>query len=300
MPQKIQKKRALLLLSGGLDSVLAVKILQEQGIRVTGIIFASYFFNAQSGKKMAEQLGIDFKEIFFADEHLAIVKNPHYGRGKAMNPCIDCHILMLKKAKEIMEEGNYDFVATGEVLGQRPMSQNRRALELIVDKSGLNGYLVRPLSARLLEPSLPEKRGWLDREKLLDLSGRGRKKQIELAEKYQIEKYSSPAGGCLLCEVEYGKKLKKMLENWEDAEGDDIRLLKAGRHFWVRDNLILVGRNQEDNQMIKDLSQRGDVLIEPKEFKGPTILIRGKDMINEEAIKKASQLVLKYSKKKKT
>ncbi len=289
--------KALSLLSGGLDSILTIKLLQKQGIQVTGISFASYFFNTQAAEKVAQELKIDFKSINFADEHLAMVKNPRYGRGKAMNPCIDCHILMLKKAKQIMEEENYDFLATGEVLGQRPMSQNKQALELIAKESGLNGYLVRPLSARLLEPSLPEQKKWLDREKLLNISGRSRKKQIELAKQYGLKEYPTPAGGCLLCEKEYGEKLKKMLDYWEDANGDDILLLKHGRHFWVKENLILVGRNKEDNQAIKDSAQQGDMLIEPKEFKGPTILIRSKDVIQEKAIQKAGELVLKYSKK---
>lgn len=293
-----KQKRALLLLSGGLDSILAARILQKQGIKVAGVGFTSYFFNDQAGKKAAQQIGVDFRRINFSDEHLAIVKNPPYGRGRAMNPCIDCHILMLKKAKEIMEEQDYDFLATGEVLGQRPMSQNRQALELIAEKSGLNRYLVRPLSAKLLKPSLPEEKNWINREKLLDISGRGRKKQINLAKQYQIMEYPSPAGGCLLCELEYGKKLKKMLDNWEDAEGKDIRLLKAGRHFWFDENLILIGRNQEDNQMIDDLSQKGDLLIKPKKFKGPAVLIRGKDTIDERVIRKAGELALKYSSKK--
>ncbi len=292
-----KQKRALSLLSGGLDSILAAKILQEQGIKVTGLGFTSYFFNAQAGKKAAQQIGIDFMEIDFSNEHLALVKNPRYGRGRGMNPCIDCHILMLKKAKEIMGE-DYDFVVTGEVLGQRPMSQNKRALELIAEKSGLSGYLVRPLSAKLLKPSLPEEKNWINREKLLDISGRARKKQINLAKEYQITEYPSPAGGCLLCELEYGKKLKKMLDNWEDAEGDDIRLLKIGRHFWFNENLILIGRNQEDNQMIENLSQRGDLVIKPKEFKGPVVLIRSKNIINGKTIRKAGELTLKYSKKK--
>lgn len=289
--------RALSLLSGGLDSTLTIKILQEQGIEVTGVGFVSYFFNTQASQKAASQLGVDFKEINFSNEHLAMVKNPRYGRGRAMNPCIDCHILMLKKAKQLMEEEGYSFVATGEVLGQRPMSQNKRALELVANQSGLDGYLVRPLSARLLKSSLPEEKKWLDRERLLAISGRSRKEQIILAKKYKIKEYPSPAGGCLLTEKEYGEKLKRMLDFWEDAEGEDIKLLKAGRHFWVEDDLIAVGRNQRDNQLIKDLSQSGDILIEPEEFKGPTVLIRSKDVISEKAIEKAGVLIVKYSKK---
>ncbi len=284
-------------MSGGLDSILAIKILQEQGIEVTGLCFVSYFFNSRAAEKAAKKLKIKLKIIDFSDEHLEIVKKPCYGHGKAVNPCIDCHLLMIKKAKGIMEKEEFDFVATGEVLGERPMSQNKQALELIEKESGLKGYLLRPLSAKLLKATILEEKGLIKREQLLDISGRGRKRQMALAKEYGIKDYPTPAGGCLLTEIEFGKKLKEMLSHWPKAKGNDIRLLRFGRHFWIEDNLIIVGRNKEDNDRIKELSQKGDVLIEPKEFPGPTILIRGKEKILEKSLIQAKDLMIKYSPK---
>jgi len=251
MKTKGAKTGALFLFSGGLDSILAVKLLQEQGIKVAGLTFVSYFFNSDLAKESAKNLDIKLKIIDFSDEHLDMVKNPQYGYGKAINPCIDCHILMLKKAKEISEK--FDFVATGEVLGERPMSQNKRALELIAEQSGLKDYLLRPLSAQLLEPTVPEKNGLVARNKLLDISGRSRKRQIVLAKKWGIKEYPTPAGGCLLTDFQFGRRLKELFKQWPDCRGDDVRLLKLGRHFWVKDNKIIVGRNQTENKEIKKL-----------------------------------------------
>ena len=297
MKNKRAKTNALVLLSGGLDSILVIKLLQEQDIEVTGISFVSYFFNADLAKKAAKQLKVELKIIDFSDEHLAMVKDPRYGYGKAINPCIDCHLLMSRKAKEVMKKEKFDFVATGEVLGERPMSQNKQALELIERESGLEGYLLRPLSAQLLEPTIPEKQGLVDRDKLLDISGRSRKKQMALAKKYKIKEYPTPAGGCLLTDLHFGQKFKELLKHWPDAQGNDVQLLKLGRHFWLEDNLIIVGRNQEENRQIKKSSQKGDILIEPKEFPGPTILIRSKKKISKESLIKAKELMIRYSKR---
>ena len=355
MKIKKAKTRALVLLSGGLDSILAVKLLQKQGIEVTGITFVSYFFNADLAKKAAKQLKIELKIIDFSDEHLAMVKKPKHGYGKAMNPCIDCHALMLKKAKEIVRIRNivepgrmpsarakfpskkfcscgiahsprsaakgglarnhacsqsdvaedtrhistltrFDFIATGEVLGERPMSQNKQALELIEKESGLHGYLLRPLSAKLLEPTIPEKKGLVDRNKLLDISGRSRKRQMALAKEWGIKEYPTPAGGCLLTDQQFGQRLKELFKQWPDCQGNDVLLLKLGRHFWVKDNLIIVGRNEEENKKIKKLSQKGDLLIEPKDFPGPTILIRSKTKLSKQSLIKAKELMIRYSK----
>ena len=295
MKTKGAKTGALFLFSGGLDSILAVKLLQEQGIKVAGLTFVSYFFNSDLAKESAKNLDIKLKIIDFSDEHLDMVKNPQYGYGKAINPCIDCHILMLKKAKEISEK--FDFVATGEVLGERPMSQNKRALELIAEQSGLKDYLLRPLSAQLLEPTVPEKNGLVARNKLLDISGRSRKRQIVLAKKWGIKEYPTPAGGCLLTDFQFGRRLKELFKQWPDCRGDDVRLLKLGRHFWVKDNKIIVGRNQTENKEIKKLVKKGDLLIKPKDFPGPTILIRGRHKILEKSLVKAKELMIKYSPK---
>lgn len=272
--------KTLVLLSGGLDSMLAAHVLMDQGVEITGLSFNSNFFNTAKAKKAAGELGIELIEIDFSDEHLEMVKNPEHGYGKNMNPCIDCHGLMLKKAKEIMDKEGFDFVATGEVLGQRPMSQNKESLKVVEKISGLEGKLIRPLSAKLLDESEPEKNGKLIRERLLDISGRSRQKQLELVKKYGIKEYASPGGGCLLTDPEFSEKLLKILEYWPDCKGGDIELLKYGRVFWLKDEnnknvLLIIGRDEKDNKRLEKLVRSGDIIIELIEENGPTSLIRG-------------------------
>ncbi|MEA1898464.1 MAG: tRNA 4-thiouridine(8) synthase ThiI [Bacteroidota bacterium] len=302
------KTKCLLLFSGGLDSILAAKILMEQKIQVQGITFKSYFFNAEQAKKAAKKIKLPLKIIDFSKEHFEMVKNPKYGYGKAINPCIDCHLLMLKTAKKILTKEKYDFIATGEVLGERPMSQNKSAMELLEKQSGLTGSLLRPLSAKLLEQTIPEKSGLINRKKLLDISGRQRIKQLALVKKYKIKEYPTPSGGCLLCDLEFSKRLKNLWQICPNCAGNDIELLKYGRHFWY--NLaesrlagfnpaslnpvnwaggvkprqptmvkIIVGRNEQENKQIKNcaksgLGQQKDILIEMKNYAGPITLIK--------------------------
>jgi tRNA U34 2-thiouridine synthase MnmA/TrmU len=285
--------------SGGLDSTLAAKILEEQGIEVVCVNFKSYFFDEKLALQMAKKYKLNLRVIDFSEEHLEVVKHPKYGYGKAMNPCIDCHILMLKKLKEIMKKENFDFVASGEVLGERPMSQTKRALKIVEEESSLKGYLLRPLSAKLLEETIPEKKKIVEREKLFGIKGRSRKKQIELAKKFGIEEYPTPAGGCLLTDLEFGKKLKELFQVFPECDGNDIQLLKNGRQFWFGKLKIVVGRNQEENQRLKDLARKGDVLIELENYPGPTTLIRnyGKSKIGTQAIEKAKELTKHFSTK---
>jgi tRNA U34 2-thiouridine synthase MnmA/TrmU len=292
-------KKALILLSGGLDSTLAAKLLIEQKIGLTGLVFKSYFFGPSRAKKAAVFLQIPLLVVDFSKKHLQMVKSPKYGRGRAMNPCIDCHLLMFSLAKKIMEEEGFAFVASGEVLGQRPMSQNRPALGLIARESGLAGYLLRPLSARLLPETVPEKKGWLDRKKLLAISGRSRKKQIALAKKFGLVGYSQPAGGCLLTEQEFSRKLAKLLEIFPKAKGNDIELLKRGRHFFSGKVKLIVGRNEEENQKLEAFARPGDIILALKEVPGPTVLIRnyGRAKAVDRALAKAKDLILKYSAK---
>lgn len=289
--------KALILFSGGLDSILAAKILMEQGIKVRGITFKSYFFDAGQARKVAKEISLPLKVIDFSKEHLKMVKNPKYGYGKAMNPCIDCHILMLKVASQFAKENDFDFIATGDVLGERPMSQNKQALEIIEKESSLTGYLLRPLSARLLKPTIPEKLGWVNREKLLDISGRSRKRQIALAKKYKIKKYPTPAGGCLLTDLEFGRRLKELLEICPKCDGNDIELLKYGRHLREGNVKIIVGRNEEENKKIKKLKKKSDILIEMKNYPGPLTLVRNykKGKIKKEILEKAKKLTQYYS-----
>lgn len=310
IPKGMKRIKALVLLSGGLDSILAVKILQEQGIKVKAVSFKSLFFNEKQASKAAQNLKIPLKVIDISKEHLNMVKNPKHGYGKRMNPCIDCHILMLRTAKRFakltrnknakQDQKGFDFIATGEVLGERPMSQNRRALGLIEEESSLQGFLLRPLSAKLLPITIPEERGWVERERLFDLSGRSRKRQIELAQKWKIKYYPTPAGGCLLTDLEFSKKLKELFKKYSACRDNDIELLKLGRHFGKSKAKIVVGRDQEENLEILRLAQRKDVLVELKDYAGPTTLVRNYGSSPEtllKAVEKAKTLTRHYSKK---
>jgi len=287
--------KALILFSGGLDSILAAKILQEQEIKVTGLSFKSCFFDTKGARKAAQQLKIPLKIVDISQEHLELVKNPPHGYGKAANPCLDCHLLMLRKAKQIVEQENFDFVATGEVLGERPFSQNKKALLEIQEKSGLGKLLLRPLSAKLLPLTLPEKRAWVDRQQLLAIQGRSRKTQLALAQKYNL-KFPQPAGGCILTEKEFSKKLFDLFEKWPDCKTKDIKLLFLGRHFWSNKTKIVLGKNKKENEKLEKLTKKNDFLIKPKNFPGPTALLRGKK-INSKAIQKAKKLIFSYTKK---
>lgn len=310
--KSVKKKiKALVLFSGGLDSILATKILFNQKIDITVLGFKSYFFDVEKAKETAKDLKIKFKEIDFSKEHLQIIKNPKHGYGSSMNPCIDCHTLMLKIAKKMLTKEKADFVATGEVLGERPMSQNKNALDLIEKESSLTGYLLRPLSAKLLKPTIPEIKGLIDRKKLLDISGRSRKKQLSLVKKFKIKNFLFPAGGCLLTDPGFGKRLKDLFKIYPWCEGNDIEFLKIGRHFWMDKTKIIIGRNHQENLKIKKLAQKGDILIELKKYPGPITLIRnyGDDKINlhnpaslgapapkfDEILKKAKKLTKYYS-----
>ncbi len=295
----MKKVKALVLLSGGLDSILAVKTLQNQGIRVTALSFKSYFFDTKPAEKAAQNLRVPLKVVDFSQDHLAMLKNPKHGYGKSMNPCIDCHTLMLKKAGEIMKKEKFDLVATGEVLGERPMSQNIRSLELIEKESLLRGYLLRPLSAKLLEPTVPEQKGFIARPKLFNIAGRSRKKQIVLAKKWGIKQYPAPAGGCLLTDMGFGERLKELLKICPKCGGNDVTLLKYGRHFILGKTKIVVGRNEKENKEIKNLSARGDILIEMKDYPGPLTLVRNylKQSVPPTAVKKAQDLTKYYSTK---
>jgi tRNA U34 2-thiouridine synthase MnmA/TrmU len=296
----MKKIRALVLFSGGLDSILACKILEEQKIEVVPVFFKSYFFGPEIAQKSAKENGLNLRIEDISKEHLEIVKKPKFGWGTSMNPCLDCHILMLKKAKEIMEKEKFDFVATGEVLGERPFSQTRNALAIVERESSLKGYLLRPLSAKLLEPTIPEKKGLVKREKLFDIQGRSRKKQIELAKKFKIKWYPQPSGGCILTDLEFGKKLRELLEKYPEFDGNDVETLKLGRHFWEGKAKIIIGRNHEENLKLEKLKRKGDFIIKMKNYPGPTALIRlyqGK--VSDEILEKAKELILKYSKKTK-
>ncbi len=297
MKKNKPKKRALLLFSGGLDSILAAKILEKQGIEVTALTFVSCFFGAAQAKKSARENKIRLRVADISEKHFQIVKKPRFGRGVGMNPCIDCHLLMLKAAKKIAEREKFDIITTGEVLGQRPMSQNAKALELIEREAGLAGKILRPLSAKILPVTQAERTQIIDRELLYSFRGKNRKGQIELAKKMGVKNYPSPAGGCILTDKEYSKKLGKLIKEIGKIRESDLKLLRLGRHFWLGKSRIILGRNYEENLAIKKLSQKGDILVDPKNFPGPTALVRGKDKKAGE--KFAKEKILKYAKKAK-
>ncbi|MEO0076518.1 MAG: tRNA 4-thiouridine(8) synthase ThiI, partial [candidate division WOR-3 bacterium] len=290
-------KKAVGLFSGGLDSILAIKLIQEQQIEVIGVFCSSPFFEKTFNvKKIADELNIPLKIIKFGEEYIELIKNPKYGYGKNLNPCIDCHIYMLKQAKKIMEEQKADFVFTGEVLGERPMSQNRQSLKNIERESGLVGILLRPLSAQLLEPTIPEKIGIVDRTKLGSISGRSRKPQLELAKKFNITNIPQPAGGCLLTDKNFCVRLKDAFSHNEDSLAD-LELLKIGRHFRVENTKIIVGRNEKENTRLKKIKQSDDLILEPLDIAGPVVLIRHYNE-DKEILKLAAGICARYCDKK--
>jgi tRNA-uridine 2-sulfurtransferase len=272
---KILKVKGISLLSGGLDSILAAKVILEQDIDVLGVTFETPFFNAKKAKRSAEEIGLPLLVSNITDEHLTMLRAPRYGYGKNMNPCIDCHTLMLNKAGRIMEEYGADFVFTGEVLGQRPMSQNRQSLHTVAKNSGYGEYIVRPLSAKRLPETKPELEGKINRERLLDITGRGRKRQLELASYYDIKEYGSPAGGCLLTDPLFSRRLKELFQQ-PSFTIRDIELLRLGRHFRLEPSCkVIVGRNSFENEAMLRLSNIDDVIIHVSQYPGPTVLVTG-------------------------
>jgi len=294
--------KALALMSGGLDSTLAAKIIMDQGIEVTGLTFKSAFFGTKNAEKMAAQIGLPLMIVDFTEEHLEMTKNPKHGYGKNMNPCIDCHAMMLRYAGKIMEEQGYDFIITGEVLNQRPMSQNYKALEIVKEESGYEDKILRPLSALNLPPTKMELEGLVDRSKLYGFSGKTRKPQMELAEKLGIKEYPSPAGGCSLTEPNFAARLKDLYTyDKENTSVHDIQLLRVGRHFRLSDKVKVVSsRNADEYKVLKELITDDMLVFDTAEHKGSTIVLKaskGHEPTDEE-IEMAAAIAARYSKGK--
>lgn len=296
--------KAIALLSGGLDSTLAAKVVLDLGIELEALNFLTVFCTCTTrgetclaSQKAVSALGIPLKVLNVSEEYLHVVKNPRHGYGSNMNPCIDCRIFMMKKAKAYMEATGASFLVTGEVLGQRPMSQRRDAMRLIEKEAELQGFILRPLSAKFLPASIPEKEGWVDREKLLKMQGRSRKPQIQLADHYGIRDYPCPAGGCLLTDPAFAKRMRDLIHHHSDFTLNDVHLLKMGRHFRLSPKLkLVVGRNEEENQKIQTFSEEGDILLRLFRFPGPLSLLRGE--AGEREIEQASAITARYSKAK--
>jgi len=295
MPSSVnkQKIKAVGLLSGGLDSTLAAKLLIEQGIDVHAINFTSPFYTCtpkdagcSSVITAVKTLGdIPLKQVAMKDEYFEIVQNPKHGHGSGMNPCLDCRILNIKKAGIYMREIGASFLFTGEVLGQRPMSQHRRSINIIDRESGLKGYILRPLSARHFEPTIPEEKGYVDRNKLLAITGRSRKIQMSLAAEKGIKDYPCPAGGCLLTDKHFADRLRDYLKYTEHPSMKDIPILKLGRHFRLENgDKIIVARNEQECHKLKKLRDKNDHLLEPADFPGPTVVLKGNSV--DDAVEK--------------
>lgn len=293
--------KAIGLISGGLDSSLAVKLVQQQGIDVVAVHFLIPFVKwnektiyDSSVKKITQQLNCKLRVEVLAQSYLDMLLAPAHGYGKNFNPCIDCKILMLKNTKKIMQEEGADFIFTGEVIGQRPMSQKKPQLKLIEKESGLEGLLLRPLSAKFLEETIPEQKGWLKKENLFDLEGRARSRQLALAKKWKIEEFPWPSGGCLLTESDFCKRLKDLVSHGK-INVNDIYLLKAGRYFRVNANCwFVVGRDHLDNLQIEELVGNKDCIFKAIGIAGPLAVARGE--ITQEEKKVCAQIVARYTK----
>jgi len=270
-----RKVRALGLCSGGLDSMLSALILRKQGIEVEWVSFETPFFSSVNARLASQATGIPLTVQNITEPYIEMLKNPHCGYGKHMNPCMDCHALMFRLAGTIMEAKGFDFLFSGEVLGQRPLSQNMQSLRYVEKRSGFDGYILRPLSAKKLPKTLLEKEGLVNRDLLLGISGRSRKPQIKLAKEFSIKDYPSPAGGCLLTDKGYAARLKDLFDHQQNFSILELQLLRHGRHLRLdKDTKIIVGRTQKDNEnIIKYHNPKVDTVIKIKKYPGPIVLM---------------------------
>ncbi|MEE9524157.1 MAG: hypothetical protein V3V59_05325 [Thermodesulfovibrionales bacterium] len=298
----MNRAKAISLLSGGLDSTLAILVLLKQDIDVTAITYLTHFGCDISDTSScsrdpfpaAEKYGFQVKLSHLADKFMDIVKNPKYGHGKNMNPCIDCRILMLREAKQLMEIIGADFLVTGEVLGQRPMSQRKDTFPLIDREAGVEGLVLRPLSAKLLKPTIAEIKGFVDRDGLYDFSGRTRKPQMALAEELGLHDYPAPAGGCLLTDPIYSYRLKELLMHDPDPDTREINLLQVGRHFRVSEHCkIIIGRNHPENEKLSSLTAKNDWILWVENYGSPTTIITGNP--DQGTIEAAAAMTARYS-----
>ena len=267
--------RALGLSSGGLDSILSALVVKDQGIDVVWVNLETPFFTSKRARRAAHMTGIPLRVMNITGVYIDMLKNPNCGYGANMNPCIDCHTLMLQIAGSMMTREGFDFLITGEVLGQRPMSQTKPSLRCVEKRSGFEGRILRPLSAKLLPPTIPEERGLVDRGRLLDISGRSRKRQVKLAEAFGISDYPGPGGGCLLTDIGFSRRLRDLFECQAEHRERDFELLKHGRHFRLDNKYkVIVGRTSEDNRQISRLiNPHKDIQLRMKDIPGPTVLI---------------------------
>lgn len=308
---------AIGLFSGGLDSISACRVIMAQSIKVIALKFVTPFFDdgllrreEEYHAEVQDKFGLDVRVVDLSEGYIDLLRAPKHGYGKHFNPCIDCKIFMLSRARELMEEYDAAFLFTGEVIGQRPMSQRRDTLRIIERDSGCEDILLRPLCAKLLKETLPERKGLVDREQLFDFSGRGRRRQMELAEQFGITEYPNPAGGCILTDPNLGERIEKFYLDQLQIKtneflANDIRLLLVGRQFRLPGgDWFILGRNQEENEKILALADKGDAIISMSERPGPTGLLRrvGKstqasDVQSSETVQQAAGLVIRFGRK---
>lgn len=296
------KRKAIALLSGGLDSTLAVKMMLDMDIDVEALNFTSPFCTCtgkNSGCKseavrVAQEFDIPIKVVHKGLDYLEIVRNPRHGYGKGVNPCVDCRIYLLRKAREYMLESGADFVITGEVLGQRPMSQRRDTLRVIERESGLEGLLLRPLSAQHFEATIPEREGWVDREKLMAIKGRSRKELFELADELDVKNYPCPAGGCLLTELSFVPKIQDIFDHCQELNLRDFRLLKTGRHLRIGDSSkVIIGRNEADNNLLETIRLPEEAALTWLDGNTPVGIVTGAQ--GDDLYSLAARILLRYT-----
>ncbi|WP_371804671.1 hypothetical protein [Candidatus Lokiarchaeum ossiferum] len=297
IPQNAKKIRAVALVSGGLDSAIAVKLIIDQGIDVYAMTFHSPFCTCSSGgcsaAIFAEKLEIPIKHVSKDDDYLRLVKNPKFTYGKNINPCIDCRIHILERAKEYMNEIGAQFIITGEVLGQRPKSQMIRALKTIENEAGLAGRILRPLSAKLLDPTIMENEGIIDRSLLLDIQGRRRNIQVELGRNFNLIEQYCAGGGCRLTDKNFASRLKDYFNFTENPKMADMKFLRIGRHFRYQNLKFIVGKNENENFKLKTWVTNQDVLIEAKDISSPITLVFNPK--KQEDLILPAQITLRYS-----
>jgi tRNA U34 2-thiouridine synthase MnmA/TrmU len=295
-------RTVIALFSGGLDSTLAIRLMQVQGINIHALHFTSPFFgvspDSDSGKydarRAAEILSVPLTVYNLGEEYLEMLRTPCHGYGKAINPCVDCHVYFLKKAGELMRTAGADFVITGEVLGQRPMSQRKDALRVVEKNCGLEGLLLRPLSARFLDPTVPEIEGWVDRSLLPAIRGRSRKEQFRLATELGVAEYPNPAGGCLLTELTYASKVRDIFEHSAMLTPRDFKLLRIGRHFRLNNTTkLIIGRNEEENNLLETRKMSGETAFRWNDGGSPLGLLIG--AATEETLQTAGRILLRYT-----
>lgn len=288
----------IVMFSGGLDSTIAAHLLSSQGLDVRLLHFVLPFESGMGRthaavRDYAQRLGLPLIVREEGEEFLSVVKDPHFGYGKNANPCVDCRISRVRKAGDVMREIGARFIATGEVVGQRPMSQRRDAMDAVAKRSGLKGLLLRPLSAKVLKPTVPEEQGWVDRDRLMGITGRGRRDQLDYARAHGL-RFSAPGGGCVLTQPVTGARFEDLRTHTPDFDLTDFKLLAYGRHFRLSPSCKLVmGRNEQENRLLTDLARDSDYLLRPVAAKGPEAVGRGEEASPGD-VSRACSLLARY------